>query len=280
MCYFLVCLSSHWRSLCLQLSLLSQVDDSLFPHLTLQMSRYFLTSVRAYCVAGPFEISTIPLRGGRVQLKFQLYPYRIDSLPPSPLSLSVWYSVTFCMCVNPFMSELLILKNKQFHSNRSFGYWHGTCFNIKYCPIRLFFRFFQLFEECSTCPVQTSVGEGEWVFVGRIGENVTLFVFSFQIVCIPNSEFVIVQPSRHFLREQQYGGSSRFISDRYRGYIGNYNTTYVELTFRVESCISFCLALFCIVWTSDLVLIYHYPYQLLLSTPLSIFIRFHCSPMA
>jgi hypothetical protein len=128
----------------------------------------FLPSVRAYCVAGPFEISTIPVRGGRVQLKFQLYPYRIDSLSP----LLVWYSVTFCtVCVWTPLWALLIFKNKQFHSNRSFGYWHGTCFNIKYCPIRLFFRFFQLFEECSTCPVQTTVGEGERDFVGRIGEK-------------------------------------------------------------------------------------------------------------
>jgi hypothetical protein len=28
--------------------------------------------------------STVPVRGGRVQLKFQLYPYSTDSLPLSP----------------------------------------------------------------------------------------------------------------------------------------------------------------------------------------------------
>jgi hypothetical protein len=54
-------------------------------------------------------------------------------------------------------------------------------------------------------PVQATVGE-----VDELENNLILFVFSFQIVCIPDSEFVIVQPSRHFLREQQYGGSSRF----------------------------------------------------------------------
>jgi hypothetical protein len=53
-------------------------------------------------------------------------------------------------------------------------------------------------------PVQTTVGEVDEL------EKLDLFVFSFQIVCVPDSEFVIVQPSRHFLREQQYGGSSRF----------------------------------------------------------------------
>jgi hypothetical protein len=72
--------------------------------------------------------------------------------------------------------------------------------------------------------VKTTVGEIELVLLDELENNLNLFVFSFQIVCVPNSEFVIVQPSRHFLREQQ-DGSSRFISFRYRGYIGNYSTT-------------------------------------------------------
>jgi hypothetical protein len=61
----------------------------------------------------------------------------------------------------------------------------------------LFFHFFQ--RAMNAVPVQTTLGQVELVFVERIEEQLDPF-FSFQIVCIPNSEFVIVQPSRHFLR--------------------------------------------------------------------------------
>jgi hypothetical protein len=54
-------------------------------------------------------------------------------------------------------------------------------------------------------PVQTTVGE-----VVEMENNLIFFVFSFQIVCIPNSEFVIVQPSRHFLRNSNMEAVSFF----------------------------------------------------------------------